>query len=230
MKESKSMMRREVAFMKKKGAPKSMIRHEEAEMGGKMKKGVKKMARGGTPMAPGSKAFLRNIPGSKDYYQVPNPLGYVGIGPKAVNIPKGYSDQKQRIEAQHKGIPYDPRVNWMPKPPSREEAIKYFPNPDYDPAYDPAYEEQFGKIEEMRQNREPMKKAHGGSIKSKGGFRRQADGVAHKGKTKGRVVKMAGGGMAYSSGGSVFRKGADGIASKGKTKGRMVKMAYGGKC
>jgi len=76
----------------------------------------------------------------------------------------------------------------------------------------------------------PQGKAHGGQIKSKGGFRRQADGVAHKGKTKGRVVKMAGGGMAYSSGGSVYRKGADGIASKGKTKGRMVKMAYGGKC
>lgn len=45
MKESKAMMKKEVAFMKKKGAPKSMIRHEEAEYG--MKKGVKKMAGGG---------------------------------------------------------------------------------------------------------------------------------------------------------------------------------------
>ena len=45
MKESKSMMKKEVAFMKKKGAPKSMIRHEEKEAG--MKKGVKKMAFGG---------------------------------------------------------------------------------------------------------------------------------------------------------------------------------------
>jgi hypothetical protein len=43
MKESKSMMKKEVAFMKKKGAPKSMIKHEEAEMKGK----VKKYARGG---------------------------------------------------------------------------------------------------------------------------------------------------------------------------------------
>ena len=41
---------------------------------------------------------------------------------------------------------------------------------------------------------------------------------------------MREGGMAYSSGGSVFRKSADGIASKGKTKGRMVKMRYGGEC
>ena len=44
------------------------------------------------------------------------------------------------------------------------------------------------------------------------------------------VKKMAGGGMAYSGGGSVYRKGADGVASKGKTKGKMVKMRYGGEC
>lgn len=38
MKESKAMMKREVAFMKKKGAPKSMLEHEMAEAKG-MKKG-----------------------------------------------------------------------------------------------------------------------------------------------------------------------------------------------
>ena len=45
MKESKAMMKKEVAFMKKKGAPKSMIKHEEAEYG---MKGMKKMAKGGS--------------------------------------------------------------------------------------------------------------------------------------------------------------------------------------
>jgi hypothetical protein len=35
MKESPAMMKKEVAFMKKKGAPKSMIRHEMAEAKGK---------------------------------------------------------------------------------------------------------------------------------------------------------------------------------------------------
>jgi hypothetical protein len=30
-KESKAMMKKEIAFFKKKGAPKSMIKHEEAE-------------------------------------------------------------------------------------------------------------------------------------------------------------------------------------------------------
>ena len=42
MKESKAMMKKEVSFMKKAGAPKSMIKHEEAEM-----KGMTKAAGGG---------------------------------------------------------------------------------------------------------------------------------------------------------------------------------------
>ena len=40
--ESKKMVGKEIAFMKKKGAPKSMIKHEMSEM-----KGMKKMAMGG---------------------------------------------------------------------------------------------------------------------------------------------------------------------------------------
>jgi len=48
MKESKAMVKKEISFMKKKGAPKSMIKHEMSEAkemcyGGK----VKKMAAGG---------------------------------------------------------------------------------------------------------------------------------------------------------------------------------------
>ena len=45
MKESKKMMAKEVSFMKKKGAPKSMIKHEMAEAG--MKKGGKAYSSGG---------------------------------------------------------------------------------------------------------------------------------------------------------------------------------------
>ena len=37
MKESKAMMKKEISFFKKKGAPKSMIKHEEAEAKGKAK-------------------------------------------------------------------------------------------------------------------------------------------------------------------------------------------------
>ncbi len=51
MKESKTMMKKEVAFMKKKGAPKSMVKHEMKEAGmkygGMAKKPAKKMAAGG---------------------------------------------------------------------------------------------------------------------------------------------------------------------------------------
>ena len=45
MKESKKMVGQELAFMKKKGAPKSMIKHEMAEAG------MKKMANGGITKA-----------------------------------------------------------------------------------------------------------------------------------------------------------------------------------
>jgi len=72
MKESKAMMRKEVSFMKKKGAPKSMIKHEMREMADKagraMKKRtpdtmgramVKKMAGGGMSYSGGGSASSR---------------------------------------------------------------------------------------------------------------------------------------------------------------------------
>ena len=52
MKESKAMVGKEVAFMKKKGAPASMIKHEKAEMGMK-KGGAAKYAKGGVTRADG---------------------------------------------------------------------------------------------------------------------------------------------------------------------------------
>ena len=104
MKESKAMMRKEVAFMKKKGAPKSMIKHEEAEYG--MKKGVKKMAGGGSSPPPQRGGGLGAL--------------YGGVGAN-----------------------------------------------------------------------QPRKMREGGST---GSFRRVADGIASKGKTKGKMVKMNKGG------------------------------------
>ena len=52
MKESKAMIKKEIGFMKKAGAPKSMVKHEESEMKG-MKKGgaAKKYAAGGSVKA-----------------------------------------------------------------------------------------------------------------------------------------------------------------------------------
>jgi hypothetical protein len=51
MKESKAMVGKEMAFMKKKGAPKSMIKHEKAEMMG--------MKKGGMPMKDGKPMFMQ---------------------------------------------------------------------------------------------------------------------------------------------------------------------------
>lgn len=54
MKESKGMMAKEMRFMKKKGAPASMIKHEKAEAG---------MGKGGMPMKDGKPAFLKKMMG-----------------------------------------------------------------------------------------------------------------------------------------------------------------------
>jgi hypothetical protein len=53
MKESKGMMQKEMAFMKKKGAPKSMIKHEMAEAKGMKKGGMAYSAGGYTRAADG---------------------------------------------------------------------------------------------------------------------------------------------------------------------------------
>jgi hypothetical protein len=52
MKESKAMVGKEMRFMKKKGAPASMIKHEKAEMG---------MKKGGMPMKDGIPAFMKKF-------------------------------------------------------------------------------------------------------------------------------------------------------------------------
>jgi hypothetical protein len=54
MKESKAMVGKEVMFMKKKGAPASMIKHEKAEMG---------MKKGGMPMKDGKPIFMKKMMG-----------------------------------------------------------------------------------------------------------------------------------------------------------------------
>ena len=61
MKESKAMAKKEIGFMKKAGAPKSMIKHEESEMKG-MK--TKKMAGGG--VAPSKMGAVKTAAPSRD--------------------------------------------------------------------------------------------------------------------------------------------------------------------
>ncbi len=64
MAESKKMVGKELAFMKKKGAPKSMIKHEMAEAGMKYGGKVKKMAGGG--MAASKMGAVKTAAPSRD--------------------------------------------------------------------------------------------------------------------------------------------------------------------
>jgi hypothetical protein len=64
MAESKKMVGKEIAFMKKKGAPKSMVKHEMAEAGMK-KGGMAKYAKGGF-VAPSKMGAVKTAAPSKD--------------------------------------------------------------------------------------------------------------------------------------------------------------------
>lgn len=68
MKESKKMVKKEVAFMKAKGAPKSMIRHEEAE--------ARAMKAGGR---------VKNMPSAKDMGSLGLRAGGLAAGHKTAD-------------------------------------------------------------------------------------------------------------------------------------------------
>ena len=239
MKESKAMMRKEVSFMKKKGAPKSMIKHEEAEMEGKK---MRKFAVGGMGLqkrqfgtGPGQKPMPKHIGKAitdrgKAILARPTPKFAVG-GMTAAQ--KAASSQRiaTKLGREYQGYKPggDPRAAQRavmaspPTPPAKPSGIGSMPGASGGQAN--------AQLEALR-NRASAAPSGGmggaGGMQAmmrKGGsvFRKAADGVAHKGKTKGKMVKMR-------EGGSVFRKSADGIASKGKTKGKMVRMMMGGKC
>ena len=72
----------------------------------------------------------------------------------------------------------------------------------------------------------------GGKAKSFAATKFGAAMMKKSADTKGRaMVKKAGGGKCYASGGLVAgHKSADGIAKKGKTKGKMPTMKKGGSC
>ena len=87
MKESMKKVKEEVAFMKKKGAPKSMIKHEMAEAG--MKKGgmaMKKYAAGGSVM-PSKMGAVKTAAPSRDGVAVKGKTK--GMMPKMAGAAKG---------------------------------------------------------------------------------------------------------------------------------------------
>ena len=255
MKESKGMMKKEVSFMKKKGAPKSMIKHEEAEMEGKK---MRKFAAGGASYADRMAAMRSK---SDAATAASRQASDAGNAPNAkVSAMRASLDAK--IAANRQASDAKEAARRAAAVAARKPAV---------PAPRPAAPSGGAAAPVSGMG------AAGGTqaMMRKGGmagsYRKAADGVAHKGKTEGKMVKMAMGGMApgkkpmglqarqfgtgpgmrpkpshigkaitdrgkailgKASGGSIgsFRRAADGIASKGKTKGTMVKMAYGGKC
>ena len=62
MKDSKAMIKKEIDFMKKKGAPKSMLKHEKAEA---KSMGVKKYATGGAVRGCGAAIKGKGFKGDK---------------------------------------------------------------------------------------------------------------------------------------------------------------------
>jgi len=106
MKESKAMMKKEVSFMKKKGAPKSMLKHEMAEMKG-MKKGgsAKKMAMGGMgqiPIAPRVANPVSRPPTPRPPNPVSRPPTSPRKGPNPLTLNKPSGMAKGGLAAGHK--------------------------------------------------------------------------------------------------------------------------------
>ena len=188
MKESKAMMKKEVSFMKKKGAPKSMLKHEMAEMKG-MKKGgnVKKMGMGGSavPYGPPSGAKESLMAGSKSGQLPPPSQPRVG--------PSNPGPMPRPVSRPPTPMPPNPVSRPLPGPRGT--------GPTDGGPMGPRGPKGTGPRTPIKQvlNKPGSMMKKGGSVKkmAAGGLaagHKSADGVARKGKTKAEQVKMAGGG------------------------------------
>jgi len=236
MAESKKMMGKEVAFMKKKGAPKSMLKHEMAEMKGK------KMAMGGFSSLPTrDTSGISSMPARTGEYTggftsgkpggfstgVTNKLppgSRPGVGSRPGNMggrPGGMRGGGEVKKFQAGGAAFqnrDAEGNPIGLPTGGGEPIR--PNRLNRPGMG-------NRPGNMGGRPGGLGLGSGGPNIGPGGMRKgglaaghkQADGIAKKGKTRGMEVKMAGGGLAAG------HKQADGVAKKGKTKAATVKMS-----
>ena len=217
--ESKAMMKKEVSFMKKKGAPKSMLKHEMAEMRGK------KFAEGGDVEddtdAEGYGTKIERTESPQTFKQAFASARSAGDKTFTWNG-KRYTTElaSEKPAASGSKMSSDGPSSRMALGRKTRSA----------PTIGEALAARFGTAGQRAKAKE---EGRSGALAGRFGTQKMRDeymrgyarggGIESRGKTKGTMVKMA-------SGGAVFRKAADGIASKGKTKGTMVKMAYGGKC
>lgn len=169
MAESKKMMKREVAFMKAKGAPKSMVKHEEAEYG--MKKGgkcyakggkVKKMADGGAPTTTAASTTTRKMPN-------------VNL-PSQANIPTLPSQASDRAKAIM-------AARLAARTPATPAAPAAAPTTPVRPAM------KRGGMAHGEHSVQRRGHTKGTMVKmAKGGYVKSADGITKRGKTKGKIV------------------------------------------
>jgi hypothetical protein len=252
MAESKKMVGKEIAFMKKKGAPKSMIKHEMEEM-----KGKKKMAFGGvsnmptrdtsgftnkpTPAKPGvtNKPTQGNRPGSLARFERKyGPLARIPEEGMDKPMAKGGKVKKMALggTAGTKGVP----TNYLPTPKGVPTNAPTPANPGYlSPPGGEGYAElnrpakpggfSTGVTNKLppgsRPGNRPGNLGFGAGGPSPMRFIDMNE-YLFRGATPmakgGKAKKMANGGLAAG------HKQADGIAKKGKTRGMEVKMAAGG--
>jgi hypothetical protein len=170
MKDSKAMVKKEIGFMKAKGAPKSMMKHEMAEMKG-MKKGY---ASGGMPMV------------MKDGQKVPA-FAADGKGKMAeggMTKKYGMGGALKRIASQ-----VAPMVKNVAKP-SVSPAMRSSVSNAVKKAV-PAIKRAFGRGMAEGGNVTKM-----GAVKTSkptsGSASSRADGIAQKGKTKGKMLQKGG--------------------------------------
>jgi hypothetical protein len=206
MKESKEMVKKEIGFMKKKGAPKSMIKHEMKEAG------MKKMASGA--LAAGHKsADGIAMKGKTKGKEVKMALGGAAMGAvrKAVAAKAGPMLQKAKQAAPSPGIAK------MPMVPGTQRGLGGMPSKP--------------KAPPPGMNVEAIRAAQRGLGDTFKGTAPKASSLPALGKyIAGLGAAVAGKMMGKKAGGlAAGHKEADGIAKKGKTRAMQVKMAGGGK-
>jgi hypothetical protein len=181
MKESKKMIEKEVSFMKKKGAPASMIKHEKAEME-EMKRGgkVKKMAAGGmsAPADPRMAARRRPaIPGGMRSNMAPPAMPMPPAPPAPPAGPAPTMGMKKGGMAMPKTMAGDVEKGSNKKLKFGESAVQ---------------KSGHTKGKNLGDSGKSIGIEGGAKRFASGGYVSSADGIAQRGKTRFSMPKMKG--------------------------------------
>ena len=206
MKESKEMVKKEVSFFKKKGAPASMVKHEEAEMKG-MKKGGKVKRYNGEEDSEVDYDKDSNPESQKVYSSTMNQREEMPVEEKKEIKPKVKAKPKVKTE-DTRAVTFNRKLmnqgNAARDVISARRAINRA-DIDNNAAYGM---KKGGMARSDKDVAKDQQKMSNMATYARGG------GIESRGKTKGTMVKMATGGVVK------FARGG-GIESRGKTRGKM---------